>query len=313
MLSPCQTPAPETEKGGIHTKQAVFTGCATALVTPFRGGALDPDSFRALIRRQLDAGVDALVVCATTGEAPTLTDAERRTLITETVELARGRVAVAVGTGSNDTAHAISLTREAQELGADAALVVTPYYNKATQAGLVAHYTAVADAADIPVILYNVPSRTGVSCTAETYAALAKHPNIVGVKEASGNFALIQDTRRLCPADFYIWSGNDEDTTAIMALGGAGVISTAANLIPADMRELTRLAMSGSLHKAGVMQLRMTELLRALFCEVNPIPVKTALARLRLCAPELRLPLTPMSEANRERLFAAMDRYGVRA
>ena len=284
----------------------------TALVTPFRGGAVDMERFRALVRRQLDAGVDALVVCATTGEAPTLTPDERRALIRETVALAERRAAVVAGTGSNDTAHAAALTREAQDLGADAALVVTPYYNKATPSGLVAHYTAVADAADIPIILYNVPSRTGVSCTAEVYAALAEHPNIVGVKEASGNFALIQDTRRLCPDDFYIWSGNDEDTTALMALGGAGVISTAANLIPADMRELTRLAMSGSLHKAGVLQVRLSELLRALFCEVNPIPVKAALARLGLIEEELRLPLCKMAEENRARLFAAMEAYGVR-
>ena len=299
-------------KGGIYTKQAVFTGCGTALVTPFRGGAVDLESFRALVRRQLDARVDALIVCATTGEAPTLREDERRALITETVALAEHRAAVVVGTGSNDTAHAVALSQEAEALGADAVLVVTPYYNKATSAGLVAHYAAVADGVHIPVILYNVPSRTGVSCTAKVYAALAAHPNINGVKEASGNFALIQDTFRLCPEDFYAWSGNDEDTTAIMALGGAGVISTAANLIPADMRELTRLAMSGSLHKAGVLQLRMTALLRALFCEVNPIPVKTALARLGLCGDELRLPLCPMSESNRARLYAAMDEYGVR-
>ncbi len=220
---------------------------------------------------------------------------------------------VVAGAGSNDTALAIELSQEAEALGADAVLVVTPYYNKATQAGLVAHYSAVADAVRVPVILYNVPSRTGVSFTADTYAALAGHPNIAGVKEASGSFALIQDTRNRCPEDFFVWSGNDEDTTAVMALGGAGVVSTAANLIPADMRELTRLAMSGSLHKAGVLQLRMTDLLRALFCEVNPIPVKTALARLGLCSGELRLPLCEMSPSNRERLFAAMDAYGVRA
>ena len=300
-------------KGGIVTKQAVFTGCATALVTPFHDGAVDMERFRALVRRQLDAGVDALAVCATTGEAPTLRDEERRTLIAETVALAAHRVPVIAGTGSNDTAHAVALTQEAEALGADAALAVTPYYNKATEAGLVAHYTAVADAVHIPVILYNVPSRTGVSCSAAVYAALAAHPNIGGVKEASGNFALIQDTRRLCPDDFRLWSGNDEDTAAIMTLGGAGVISTAANLIPAEMRELTHLAMSGSLHKAGLLQIRMAELLRALFCEVNPIPVKTALARLGLCGGELRLPLCPMSEANRARLFAAMDRFGVAA
>lgn len=299
-------------KGGSITKKPLFIGCGVALVTPFRQGAVDLGAFRGLVERQLNARADALVVCATTGEAPTLKDGERNALIQTCVELSAHRTPVIVGTGSNDTAHAVALSREAEALGADGVLVVTPYYNKATQAGLIAHYTAVADAVHIPVILYNVPSRTGVTFTADTYAALAQHPNINGVKEASGSFALIQDTMNRC-GDFFVWSGNDEDTTALMALGGAGVISTAANLIPREMRELTRLALSGSLHKAGVLQLRMTELLRALFIEVNPIPVKTALARLGLCDGELRLPLCAMSPEHREQLFAAMDAFGVRA
>lgn len=293
-------------------KKPVFTGCGTALVTPFQNGKPDIERFRALVARQLGDKIDALIVCATTGEAPTLRRDERTELIRACVEEAAHRVPVVVGTGSNDTAAAIELTREAEALGADGALVVTPYYNKSTQAGLVAHYTAIADAVHIPVILYNVPSRTGVSCTAETYAALARHPNIAGVKEASGNFALIQDTRNRCEQDFCIWSGNDEDTTAIMALGGSGVISTASNLIPGDIRELAHLSLSGSLHKAGVMQLRMTDLLRALFCEVNPIPIKTAMARMGLCSDELRLPLCAMQPENRKRLFDAMDAYGLK-
>ena len=293
-------------------KSPLFTGCGTALVTPFRDGAVDLGAFRALVRRQLDARIDALIVCATTGEAPTLRPDERAALIEAVVELAARQTPVIVGTGSNDTAHAIELSREAEALGADAALVVTPYYNKATQAGLIAHYTAIADAVHIPVIVYNVPSRTGVSCTAETYAALARHPNIAGVKEASGSFALMQDTLSRCGNGFTVWSGNDEDTAALMTLGGAGVISTTANLIPADMRELTHLALSGSLHKAGLLQLRMAELVRALFCEVNPIPVKTALARLGLCAEEFRLPLCQISDEHRARLYAAMDAYGVK-
>ena len=293
-------------------KSPLFTGCGTALVTPFRGGAVDLGAFRALVRRQLDARIDALIVCATTGEAPTLRPDERTALIETAVDLAAHQTPVIVGTGSNDTAHAVALSREAEALGADGVLVVTPYYNKATQAGLIAHYTAVADAVHIPVIVYNVPSRTGVSCTAETYAALARHPNIAGVKEASGSFALMQDTLSRCE-NFTVWSGNDEDTAALMTLGGAGVISTAANLIPQDMRELTHLALSGSLHKAGLLQLRMAELVRALFCEVNPIPVKTALARLGLCAEEFRLPLCQISDEHRARLYAAMDAYGVKA
>ena len=294
-------------------KAPLFTGCGTALVTPFRGGTPDLETFRSLVDRQLGARIDALIVCATTGEAPTLRYDERTAVVKTCIDQAARRAPVIVGTGSNNTSIAIELSQEAEALGADGVLVVTPYYNKATQSGLISHYTAIADAVHIPVILYNVPSRTGVSFTAETYAKLAKHPNILGVKEASGNFALIQDTRNRCGEDFYIWSGNDEDTTAIMALGGAGLISTAANLIPADMRELVTLCLSGSLHKAGVLQLRMTDLLRALFCEVNPIPIKTAMARVGLCDGELRLPLCEMRPENRERLFAAMDSYAVRA
>lgn len=294
-------------------KVPLFTGCGTALVTPFRNGAPDLETFRSLVDRQLDARIDALIVCATTGEASTLRYEERTAVVKACIDEANRRAPVIVGTGSNNTAIAIELSQEAEALGADGVLVVTPYYNKATQAGLIAHYTAIADAVRIPVILYNVPTRTGVSFTAETYAALAKHPNINGVKEASGNFALIQDTRNRCGEDLHIWSGNDEDTTAIMALGGAGLISTAANLIPADMRELVTLCRSGSLHKAGVLQLRMTDLLRALFCEVNPIPIKTAMARIGLCDGALRLPLCEMQPENREKLFAAMNAYGVRA
>ena len=294
----------------MHTP--LFTGCATALVTPFRNGEVDLNTFRALVTRQLDAGVDALVVCATTGEAPTLHHDERNAVIRACVEETAHRVPVIAGTGSNSTETAAALSREAQALGADGVLVVTPYYNKATQRGLIAHYTAVADAVDIPVILYNVPSRTGVSCAAETYAVLSKHPNIVGVKEASGNFGLIQSTLGLCSSGFAVWSGNDEDVAALLTLGGAGVISTAANLVPREMRELTALGLAGHLHEAGEMQLRLSELIRALFCEVNPIPVKTALARLGLCSDELRLPLCAMSEENKQQLYAAMDTLAIR-
>ncbi len=292
-------------------KQPLFTGSGAALVTPFAGGAVDYAAFRRLVRRQLDHGTDALIVCATTGEAAALTSYERRRLIDECVHEANGSVPVIAGAGVNVTARAQELARDAQSLGADGLLVVTPYYNKATQEGLVRHFTAVADAVDIPVILYNVPSRTGVSCTAQTYAALAAHPNIIGVKEASGDFSLIADTRSLCPEDFYIWSGNDEDTVAVCALGGVGVISVTANLIPEDLHRLTALCFAQQYREAARLQLSMTALNRALFCEVNPIPIKTAMARLGLCGSELRLPLTPMREENAQRLFAAMDAYGV--
>ena len=293
--------------------QPLFRGSGVALVTPMTPSGIDFPALERLIEWHIASGTDALVVCATSGEGATLTYAERVEIIDRTVRQVNGRIPVIVGTGSNNTASAVILSREACDAGADGVLVVTPYYNKATQRGLVRHFTAVADAIDRPLIVYNVPSRTGVSCTAETYAALARHPNIVGVKEASGDFALLQDTRNLCGDDFVIWSGNDEDTAAICMLGGAGVISVAANIVPRELHELTALCFADRLLEAGRAQLRLSPLIRALFCEVNPIPVKTAMARMGLCGDFLRLPLCEMGEKNRERLFAAMDTYGVTA
>ncbi|MCF2618372.1 4-hydroxy-tetrahydrodipicolinate synthase [Oscillibacter valericigenes] len=293
--------------------QPLFRGSGVALVTPMTPSGIDFPALERLIEWHIASGTDALVVCATSGEGATLTYAERVEIIDRTVRQVNGRIPVIVGTGSNNTASAVILSREACDAGADGVLVVTPYYNKATQRGLVRHFTAVADAIDRPLIVYNVPSRTGVSCTAETYAALARHPNIVGVKEASGDFALLQDTRNLCGDDFVIWSGNDEDTAAICMLGGAGVISVAANIIPRELHELTALCFADRLLEAGRAQLRLSPLIRALFCEVNPIPVKTAMARMGLCGDLLRLPLCEMGKKNRERLFAAMDTYGVTA
>ena len=293
--------------------QPLFRGSGVALVTPMTPSGIDFPALERLIEWHIASGTDALVVCATSGEGATLTYAERVEIIDRTVRQVNGRIPVIVGTGSNNTASAVILSREACDAGADGVLVVTPYYNKATQRGLVRHFTAVADAIDRPLIVYNVPSRTGVSCTAETYAALARHPNIVGAKEASGDFALLQDTRNLCGDDFVIWSGNDEDTAAICMLGGAGVISVAANIVPRELHELTALCFADRLLEAGRAQLRLSPLIRALFCEVNPIPVKTAMARMGLCGDLLRLPLCEMGEKNRERLFAAMDTYGVTA
>ena len=293
--------------------QPLFRGSGVALVTPMTPSGIDFPALERLIEWHIASGTDALVVCATSGEGATLTYAERVEIIDRTVRQVNGRIPVIVGTGSNNTASAVILSREACDAGADGVLVVTPYYNKATQRGLVRHFTAVADAIDRPLIVYNVPSRTGVSCTAETYDALARHPNIVGVKEASGDFALLQDTRNLCGDDFVIWSGNDEDTAAICMLGGAGVISVAANIVPRELHELTALCFADRLLEAGRAQLRLSPLILALFCEVNPIPVKTAMARMGLCGDLLRLPLCEMGEKNRERLFAAMDTYGVTA
>ena len=268
--------------------RSLFRGSGVALVTPMTPDGIDFPALEQLIEWHIASGTDALVLCATTGEGATLTYAERAEIIERSVRQVNGRVPVIVGTGS-------------------------PYYNKATQRGLVRHFTAVADAVDRPLIVYNVPSRTGVSCTAETYAALAQHPNIVGVKEASGSFALIQETLNLCGDGFSVWSGNDEDTAAVCALGGAGVISVAANIVPREMHRLVELCLADRILEAGREQLRLAPLIRALFCEVNPIPVKTAMARMGLCSDLLRLPLCEMSEENRARLFAAMDACGIDA
>ena len=292
-------------------KQAIFTGSGVALVTPFTSGGVDYPALKKLLDFQLDRGTDAVIVCGTTGEAATMSYAERMAVIEAVVRRVDGRVPVIAGSGANCTETAIALSRDAVSAGADGLLVVTPFYNKATQRGLVRHYTAVADAAEKPVILYNVPSRTGVKCTAETYAALAQHPNILGVKEAGGDLALIQKTRELCPEDFCIWSGNDDETAPIMLLGGKGVISVAANVAPDRMHDLTRACLEGDFVSAGRMQLELRALCEALFWEVNPIPVKTALALMGMCEEVFRLPLCEMEPENRERLAAVLQRYGL--
>lgn len=292
-------------------KQPVFTGSGVAIVTPFTSDGVDYAALSDLLEFQLANGTDAVIVCGTTGEAATMTAAERARTIETAVRTVDGRVPVIAGTGANCTETAAAQSREAVALGADAVLVVTPYYNKATQRGLVRHYQAVADAVTRPVILYNVPSRTGVKCAAETYAALSAHPNIAGVKEASGDFALIQKTRELCPEDFYIWSGNDDETAPIMLLGGVGVISVAANVAPAAMAGLTHACLKGDFVTAGRLQLRLRKLCEALFWEVNPIPVKTALALMGRCREILRSPLCEMEEDVRERLWAVLAEYGL--
>ena len=292
-------------------KQPVFTGSGVAIVTPFTSDGVDYAALSDLLEFQLANGTDAVIVCGTTGEAATMTAAERARTIETAVRTVDGRVPVIAGTGANCTATAAAQSREAVALGADAVLVVTPDYNKATQRGLVRHYQAVADAVTRPVILYNVPSRTGVKCAAETYAALSAHPNIAGVKEASGDFALIQKTRELCPEDFYIWSGNDDETAPIMLLGGVGVISVAANVAPAAMAGLTHACLKGDFVTAGRLQLRLRKLCEALFWEVNPIPVKTALALMGRCREILRPPLCEMEEDVRERLRAVLAEYGL--
>ena len=292
-------------------KQPIFTGSGVAIITPFTNDGIDFPALARLLDFQLENGTDAMIVCGTTGEAAAMSYEERKRIIEFTARHVNGRVPVIAGTGSNNTEHAIALSDDAVQAGADALLVVTPFYNKATQKGLIRHYTAIADAAAKPVILYHVPSRTGVKCTAETYAALARHPNIAGVKEAGGDLALVQKTRELCPEDFYIWSGNDDETAPIMLFGSKGVISVAANVMPKELHDLTHACLSGDFTAAGRMQLKLRKLCEALFWEVNPIPVKTALALMGYCQETFRLPMCEMETENREKLQAVLAEYGL--
>ncbi|MCI8757779.1 MAG: 4-hydroxy-tetrahydrodipicolinate synthase [Oscillospiraceae bacterium] len=292
-------------------KKPIFTGSAAAVATPFTGSGVDFPALRKHLDFLLENGTDALVVCGTTGEAATMSYEERMETVEAVVRHVDGRVPVIAGTGSNNTENAIALSKDAVSAGADGLLVVTPFYNKATQRGLIRHFAAVADSAERPVILYNVPSRTGVKCAAETYAQLAGHPNIQGVKEASGDLALVQKTRELCPEDFYIWSGNDDETAPIMLLGGSGVISVAANVVPQEMHQLTASCLSGDFVSAGKLQLRLRKLCEALFWEVNPIPVKTAMSMMGFCQERFRLPMCEMEEENRARLRTVLAEYGL--
>ncbi len=284
-------------------KTPVFTGTCTALVTPFReSGSIDYSAFARQMDRQLEAGVDALCVCGTTGESAALTAQEHIHLVEFCVDHAAGRCRVIAGSGSNDTAAALDLCLHAQEAGADALLVVTPYYNKTTQAGLVKHYEHLADRVEKPIILYNVPGRTGLSFTPETYQILSQHPGINGVKEASGDFGLITRTLALCGDDLNLWSGNDDQTVPMLALGAKGLISVASNLIPESMRELTHSWLRGGADKARELQLAYTPLFDALFAQVNPIPVKAAMEEAGLDSGILRLPLVRMEHSARKEL-----------
>lgn len=289
----------------------LFTGSGVAIVTPFTKETVDLPVLGRLLDFQLENGTDAIIVCGTTGEASTMSYHERMRTIEFCVEHVNGRVPVIAGSGSNATENAISLSRDAEHAGADGLLLVTPYYNKASQAGLIRHYLTIADAVKVPMILYDVPSRTGVTMAPETYAALAKHPNINGVKEASGNLGAIQKTRNLCPEDFFIWSGNDDETVPICALGGKGVISVVANILPAEMHTLVKLCLDNDFAQAGTLQLALKDFCDAMFCDVNPIPVKTALNLLGWDVGPLRLPLCEPSEANIQRIRQALTKMGL--
>ena len=287
-------------------KQPVFTGTCTAVVTPFTDRGVNYDVLAALLDRQLAAGVEAVVLCGTTGEAAAMTEAEQLAVIRWGADYLRGRMTVIAGTGSNCTAHAVDLSRAAEEAGADAVLVVTPYYNKATPRGLILHYTAVADAVGIPVIAYNVPSRTGVDLPLSVCEALSAHPNINGVKEASGDLAKISRILGRFGEDFHVWSGNDDQNVPILSLGGQGVISVLSNICPGEVHDMVSAAHRGDFRAAAAEQNRLMPLIDALFCEVNPIPVKAALDLLGFDVGTPRLPLCPMEPEHLSRLRAAL-------
>ncbi|MCR4906366.1 MAG: 4-hydroxy-tetrahydrodipicolinate synthase [Clostridiales bacterium] len=292
-------------------KNTVFTGAGTALVTPLTKDGVDFKTLADLIEWQISEGIDALVIAGTTGEGSTLSDEEHRAVLKFASEQIRGRVPVVAGTGSNDTAYAIDLTKYACEVGCDAMLLVTPYYNKATQRGLIESFTAIADASSKPCILYNVPSRTGCNLLPPALAALSDHPNIVGVKEASGNISQIAEEAALCGDRIDLYSGNDDQIVPILSLGGVGVISVLSNLLPKETSRMCHLFLDGDVKAAREMQLKYLPLINALFSEVNPIPVKAAMSRMGFGENCLRLPLTPMEEEHEAKLVALMREAGV--
>ena len=293
------------------TKEPIFRGAATALVTPLTENGVDYDALGRLIDWQIDEGIDALVIAGTSGEGSTLSDAEHREVLRYSAERIAGRVPMIAGTGSNDTSYAVSLSRFACENGADALLVVTPYYNKATQKGLIKMYNTIADAATKPMILYDVPSRTGVSIEPATYAALAEHPNIAGIKEAGGNISKIVETAARVGGKLDLYSGNDDQIVPIMSMGGLGVISVLSNLLPKRTSELCKKFLAGDVAGAASMQCELLPLINALFCEVNPIPVKAAMAAMGFCENYVRLPLTPMEDAHAQTLYGLMRAQGL--
>ena len=291
--------------------EPIFQGVATAIITPTTENGVDYAAFKKLIEWQIDEGINALVICGTTGESSTLTDEEHRQVLKFALEVAGGRVPMIAGTGSNDTAYAIDMTRYACQIGYDAMLVVTPYYNKTTQKGLVAMFTAIADASTKPIILYNVPSRTGVNIEPATYLKLAEHPQIRAIKEANGNLSKIVETAALVGDKLDIYSGNDDQVVPIMACGGQGVISVLSNVAPKQAVQMCRKFFEGDVAGAMQMQMQYLPLINALFSEVNPIPVKAAMAAMGFCEDYLRLPLVPMEDAHRAVLLQRMREVGL--
>ena len=292
-------------------KKLPFTGSGVAIVTPFNAdGSINFEKLGELIEYHIENKTDAIIVCGTTGEAATMPDAEHLSVVEYAVKKAAGRIPIIAGTGSNDTAHGINLSKEAERLGADALLLVTPYYNKATQKGLILHYTAIANAVSIPIILYSVPSRTGVNITPETLKKLSEIENIVAVKEASGNISQVAKIAQLCGDNLAIYSGDDNMTVPIMSLGGKGVISVIANIMPKETHDLTQKFLDGDLKGSLELQLKMLDIMDSMFVEVNPIPVKTAMNVLGFEVGPLRMPMCEMEESNLEKLKRILKDYG---
>lgn len=292
------------------SNQPIFTGAAVAIITPmYEDGTVNYDEFRRIVDDQIEKGTDAIVACGTTGESSTLTDDEHIEVIRVAVEQANGRVPVIAGTGSNDTAYCIMLSKEAEKVGADALLLVSPYYNKTSQRGLIAHYKAVAEAVNLPIILYNVPSRTGMNIQPDTVVELSKIPNIVAIKQASGDFSATARIAAECDIDIY--SGNDDQIVPILALGGKGVISVLSNVAPAETHEMCQKWFDGDVQGSIEMQLKYLELANAMFCDVNPIPVKEAMNMLGWNAGPCRMPLYPMDDANNKKVADTLRKYGL--
>jgi len=292
-------------------KRLIFKGAGVAIVTPFNDDGINFDELGKLIDYQIENSTDAIIIAGTTGESATMSDEEHKEIIKFAVERVNKRVPVVAGTGSNDTAYAIQLSQYAENVGADALLVVTPYYNKCTQNGLVAHYTKIADSVNIPIITYNVPSRTGVNIKPETYKKLSEHPRIVATKEANGDLSSVVRTKKLCGDDLEIYSGNDDQIVPILSLGGKGVISVLSNVAPKDTHLICQLYFEGKVEASAKLQIDYSDLVDALFCEVNPIPVKCALKLQGWNVGKLRMPLSEIESQNLEKVRAALKVHGL--
>jgi len=288
-------------------KKPLFTGSGTALITPFdKENHINYPKLKELIEMQIKGHTDALIICGTTGESPSLEEREHIQIVEKTVEYTRGRIPVIAGAGSNNTKHACFLAKEAKKAGADGLLVVTPYYNKTSQEGLIAHYYTIAEQTDLPIIVYHIPGRTGVTIQPETMQKLAKHPNIIAIKEASGDISMVAKIRALCGDEFAVYSGNDDQIVPILSLGGSGVISVLSNIMPKETHDLCQYFFDGKVKESATLQLKLLKLIHALFIDVNPIPVKEALNLMGFAVGDCRLPLYPLNQARKEILISAL-------